>query len=356
VAWWLLVSDHVRVPEPTTIACDESGSEGENLTGSASSVFVHASVSLPKDVAAAGLHELRCLAPSQAAEFKSKQLLANHDALLWFLGSDGPLMGKASAFLVDKDYFVVGKVVDLLVEELAHARGQDIYEGGEARDMAWALYREGRRAFGQAKFASLLSAFNSLMRTTQRSGDKTTVDAFFQVVDEVRLGSTRRNVSEVLALIWQARPHAEEFQAKLIAGPRTLPALDPLVAALPQTIRTWAERTAGPVKVVHDEQALLTPSRVQELVQSLAHPHPDFQHMAAPVSVLSFDLARSHEDPRIMLADLLAGAARVIATDALRGHPDVEVVAAINPYVDVRSSWADVPSWQLLSGRATPGS
>lgn len=149
------------------------------MGGATSSTSGHASVAAGTGDAAAGLAALRTKAPSQAPEFKSKHLLApgRRDALLWMLGPDGPLLGNASVYLVDKDYFVVGEVVDLLVEELTHERGEDLYGNMRARDMAWALHREGERALGGPAWEGLLRAFNSLMRAKQRSGNKTTVDA-----------------------------------------------------------------------------------------------------------------------------------------------------------------------------------
>jgi hypothetical protein len=297
------------------------------------------------------------MAPSQAPEFKSKHLLApaRRDALLWLLGPDGPLVGNASVYLVDKDYFVVGKVVDLLVEELTHERGEDLYGSMRARDMAWALHREGARALGGPAWQGLLGAFNSLMRAKQRSGDKTTVDAFFDEVDRVRLNSTRRRVTEALDLVWQARPHANAFQEGLVESPETLPALDPLVASLAQTVRTWAGPSRRPVRVVHDEQAMLTPERVLDFRMQLARPHPDFERYTERVNVVSVDLVRSEDDPRVMLADLLAGVARVAATGALIRSPDTVLVDALRPYVDVWSLWSDPPSWTALTGRPQPG-
>ena len=152
----------------TAIACDESGSEGENVTGAGHRVFVHASVDFTVAEAVSIVAEVRRLAPSQAPEYKSDQLMsrAGREALAWLLSPNGPLTGRAHAYLVDKDYFV-GKVVDLLVEEVAHAADVDLYADGHARALAWTLHRQGARALGVAEWSLLLGAFNSLMRAKQ---------------------------------------------------------------------------------------------------------------------------------------------------------------------------------------------
>lgn len=101
---------------PTTIVCDESGYEGEKLVGGVTDVFAHASIRLDEETAAACVAELRDRIRSPATMYKANHLLrAKHRAtLLWFLGPDGPLPGNASVFVIDKTYFLITGLVDLL--------------------------------------------------------------------------------------------------------------------------------------------------------------------------------------------------------------------------------------------------
>src|SRR4051794_7080233 len=92
--------------------------------------------------------ELRERTGSRAAELKSDAVLRRPQVVEWLLGPMGPPAGRAAVVLVDKQYFLVAKVVDLLIEELAHSQGEDLYAGDGARRMAWALFREGERALG----------------------------------------------------------------------------------------------------------------------------------------------------------------------------------------------------------------
>ncbi|MDQ3484742.1 MAG: DUF3800 domain-containing protein [Actinomycetota bacterium] len=339
----------------TVIACDESGSEGENLTGAAHRVFVHASTDLTVDEATAVMHGARERAPTQAAELKAEHLLARPDAVGWFLAAGGPLDGRAVAHLVDKQYFVIGKVVDLLVEEVTHAAGIDLYAGGRARKMAWDLHRNGPRAFRTGDWDGLLAAFNSLMRAKQRKGAKTTVDEFFAAVDRLRLVSRRRVVAEVIDVVWTGRVHAEDFQELLAEAPDHPPALDPLIAALAQTARAWSRRTGRPVRVVHDQQAVLTPPRIQSLIDLLWTPHPDLAAYAPRVRVSAIELVDSKDDPRVQVADLLAGTARHLATAALTRAPEHDRAAKLRPFTDPDSLWSDDLSWAVLTDRPSVG-
>ena len=230
-----------------TIACDESGSEGENVTESAHRVFCHGSTDLSAGEAADVIAYARKSLKTQAPELKSEQLLTPRARPLAeeLFAAGGPLDGRCQMNLTDKEYFLVGKVIDLLIVELAYDTGVDLYIGRQSRQLAYDLFREGARALGPEPWEALLRKFNSLMRTTQRSGLKVSVDEFYDALDELKYRARRRKVEDVLVLLARTRPQAEEFQA-LLADPRTVAALDPLLAALPETIRIWHESPARP--------------------------------------------------------------------------------------------------------------
>ncbi|MGW6444332.1 DUF3800 domain-containing protein [Lentzea sp. NPDC055074] len=94
------------------IACDESGSEGEKLVGGVTAVFAHAGVSLSEAEASRCVETLREMIKSPALEYKANHLLRtkNRWVLLWFLGPDGPLAGRARVQLVDKRRFLASRV------------------------------------------------------------------------------------------------------------------------------------------------------------------------------------------------------------------------------------------------------
>ncbi len=337
------------------IACDESGSEGENVTRAAQRVFVHGSVSLGAAEAADLLAEVRMRAPSQAPEYKAQQILRPEavETLAWLLRSE-TLRGRARVYLVDKEYFVVGKVIDLLIEELTNAAGVDLYADGAARDMAWQLHRQGPRALG-GEWDPLLHAFNSLMRISQRKGAKVTVDEFYAQVDRVRLRSHLRVVSQVLDLVWAARRHAEEFQRQLVGSDQMPPALDPLFAAISQTARSWHGQLGCAIELVHDSQSSLTQPRVQAMLASLRRPLPEFARFAAGIPIIGLQQVDSKSDSRVQMADLVAGAARVIAENVLLGRPETRAVL-LHPFVDANSLWSDDGSWSVLTGKNRVGS
>ena len=78
--------------------------------------------------------------------------------------------------------------------------------------------------------------------------------------------------------------------------------MEPLLPALMWAIQTWGARTDS-LTVVHDEQSALTPWRIAEMGARLA---------AQPSGgrLESVHRVDSRDDPRVQVADLLAGLGR----------------------------------------------
>lgn len=151
------------------IACDESGSDGENLTGGNTDVFAHAGVCVSAAAAAGAVREIRDRIRSPASEYKATHLLREkHRSVLgWLLAPGGPLHGRAHVHLTEKAFFVVDRVVDLLLEDPV---------------AAVVLFRAGRRDLGADGWTRFLRAANELLRV--RPG--ASVAGFFGTVDQLR--------------------------------------------------------------------------------------------------------------------------------------------------------------------------
>ena len=100
------------------------------------------------------------------------------------------------------------------------------------------------------------------------------------------------------------------------------PPLEPLVPALAETLLFWSAADWS-VAVVHDEQSALTRDWVAALGTFLAA-----AVSPAPPPLRSFMQVDSRDDPRVQVADLLAGIAR-------RRTPRLDALVA--PYLQARA-------------------
>jgi hypothetical protein len=328
------------------VACDESGFSGTNLLDPNTQVFTHASVHLSPESARRCVEAVRARFPYSATEYKSNQLLRieQRPVLEWFLGPSGPICGRAHVHLTDKTFFVVARVIDLLIGEHTYAASTSLDQDGRSKEMALALYREGPGVVGQGPWLAFLKAFTALLRTKYQRDIGASGDSFMRTVVELQRSDGADRIGEIVKLLSQARPRVDAFQTTLLDDRMTLPPLEPLIPAIVETALYWSDG-GGSVSIVHDEQSALTGRRVSQINKLLVAARPG--RLRQPL--LSVRLVDSRVDHRVQVADFLAGAARRIAADELRGCGDTALTALLRPYVDRHSIWADDASWSGLA-------
>ncbi len=108
------------------------------------------------------------------------------------------------------------------------------------------------------------------------------------------------------------------------AGPLPPKGLDPLEPAILRAVAVWGDAGRVPVAVIHDRQTSLTADRVAAL-------------MAGPGAPASLRFVGSRTDPRVQIADFLAGVATRAVSEQLAGRGDAALLDLLAPYVDPES-------------------
>jgi hypothetical protein len=294
------------------IACDESGFSGTNLLDPATPVITHASVDLSAAEAIELIAELRSDLRFSPHEFKSGQFLRGSgagDGLDWLVAV---LHGRANVHLIDKQFFLTTRIVDLLLAEPSYAAGTRLSR--DRRPAALAVYRARHSAANT--WGEFLAAFVGLVRLKRRRPDGRPVERFFQARDALLREGIGAPAEEVLHQLSPA--HVQAVLTRLIDDDRSIPPpLEPLLPALAETVLSWSGGHRR-VLVIHDEQSALTADRLTRLQQVLANyagvspaDAGGADLLAAGVSPLAgLVMVDSRDDPRVQVADLLAGMAR----------------------------------------------
>ncbi|WP_346075219.1 MULTISPECIES: DUF3800 domain-containing protein [Actinomycetes] len=314
------------------VACDESGSDGENLTGGNTEVFAHASVALPVDVAAECVREIRHRIRSPAEEYKANHLLREkHRAVLeWLLAEAGPIHGHAHVELTEKAYLVVERTVELLLGDTAEAGP---------------LYRWGPGAFGARGWREFLRAANRLLRVRPDGDPLPVVDQFFRTIDTLTRAGPGTEAARILRRLSAARAGADAYRERVRAAPPLFPVLNPLFPAIRRTAARWS---AGgvPVTLVHDQQNALTPGRIAAIVQGARRDG---------IALDGVRLVDSRADARVQIADFLAGVARRITSDQLAQGGDPFLISALRPYIGEGVPTGPVPESDGPAARGNSG-
>jgi hypothetical protein len=154
------------------------------------------------------------------------------------------------------------------------------------------------------------------VRIKRRHPDHWTVERFFQARDAlVRDGLGAPAEAGLNGL---SPAHVRAVLTRLSDDDRSIPPpLEPMLPALAETVLSWSDGQRR-VLVIHDEQSALTADRLTRLQQVLANdggPSPasadEAGALPAGVSPLAgLVMVDSRDDPRVQVADLLAGVAR----------------------------------------------
>jgi len=285
------------------IACDESGFSGTNLLHTDTPVITHASVDLRVREAVGLIAALRSGFRFSPNEFKSGQFLRGPgagEALEWFLAA---LSGRAHVHLVDKEYFLVTRIVDLFLAEPSYAAGTRLTQ--DHRVAALAVYRAGRSA--GSDWGVFLATFVELVRIKRRHRpDRRTVERFFRARDALLRNGLGAQAEDVLDGLGPTR--VEAILTRLSENDRSIPPpLEPMLPALAETVLFWSGGQRQ-VLVIHDEQSALTAGRLRRLQQVLAGVAGQSPAGVSPLAGLV--MVDSRDDPRVQVADVLAGVAR----------------------------------------------
>jgi Protein of unknown function (DUF3800) len=320
------------------IACDESGFSGGNLVGGGHSpVFAHASVHIEPETAGELIQHLRREIGARGdGEYKSPEILRprRRPVVLWLLGPSSPIYGNAHVHLTNTRFFVLARMVDVLLSGHHPIRGiacpgRNPY----TRPMALALYRSGEQSYGAASWQDFLSLSANLFRINNRWLPKTPVQLFYAAVEAMVQTDAADDVSQVMSLLKSTRPIAEATRASHLQNPKLTPLMEPLIPALNRTVHHWGS-DAATLSVVHDEQSALTPERISDIATAFAARYPGHQ-------LSDVRLVDSSREARVQIADFVAGIARRLAADELEGGADPEIMALLDPLVDHESVWGD---------------
>jgi Protein of unknown function (DUF3800) len=330
-----MLGEDVIAARQIEIACDESGFSGGNLVGGQNQVFAHASVRIePSDARRLVDNLLRQIGARGSGEYKAAELLrARHRPVLeWLLGPSSPIRGNAYVHLTDTRFFVLARVLDVLLGGETVSGTSCPGQNARTREMAITLYRSGENNYGTHRWQEFLTLAANILRTNNRWLPKTPIPMFYAAVDALAQTEIEVDVHKVMALLQSTQRIAEAARASHLQNPKLTPLLEPLIPALTRAVHFWAA-DADEIFVVHDEQSALTPERIADIAGTFAASRPGRQ-------LIDVRLVDSRSDARVQLADFVAGIARRLASDELNDRQDAELRALLGPFIGSESVWA----------------
>jgi hypothetical protein len=319
------------------IAFDEAGNTGEDLLNNEQPVFTLASVWIETDVAEA-------LAAYKGKELHFRSARKSHDgraAILRVLTDPALSPETVRVTAIHKAFSVVAKMVDLLVEPLAASTGYDLYAGG-----------------AHIALSNLLFATLPVML-----GDEAASRVFESFVVMCREPTKERRASFVLTLGEAARcadGRAEEHLKLLAAGTAVgafggsgIPDLDPAPPSLMALAHSWAADGES-FAILHDDrpELLRWEPYLARFWPGSAEPETfilyDGRSLTYPLPVTGLAVAASHTDPRLQIADVVAGSLQFVLNAQLGIGSDPVFAATLRHETPLLSWLVDGIVWPSL--------
>jgi len=303
-----------------TVAFDESGNTGQLLTDPAQPVMTVASVRLSEDDAQVIVDVARRKLRGRPKELHFKRMWAypsGQAAVLAMLDPATLSLERVKVCVTHKRFMTVGKMVDVLVEEMAFRNGHDLYSNGFAPNFANLLYWVTPVLADEGAFDATLEAFVDMARRR----DQDALKRFYRQLTELTDSCRDPKLREYLGMLVDTRTVASDLLTDDYTDAMR-DVLDPAVPVLVQLCRQWGEEL-GSFQVLHDA------SRVIASWESTLHrlgeiPDPARPDRRMPTLLIAPRLVfgDSRDYAALQVADVVAGATRHWLTAELNERQD----------------------------------
>ncbi|WP_398661229.1 hypothetical protein [Streptomyces misionensis] len=204
-----------------------------------------AGVHLPDDLAASIVGEVRGQLPPNLREPKYTSLAGSSRGRKSLMNAFSRLPeGSVQTYLIDKRFMVVTKMVDVIVEPMAHRDGYNLYEGKETLALANMLHLAGPVMGDADAYDRMLHAFVNWVR------QKAITDELYAAVAALKASAKDQQFAEYVEILEYCRSIADETAAEIASGGHR-DELDPAIPSL-YCLATTFGQTLGKFRLVHD--------------------------------------------------------------------------------------------------------
>lgn len=287
----------------TRLYIDECGYTGEDLFNPEQPIFCLASTAFPEDKC----QELKkkYFSKVKAQELKHSRLVkypAQQEMVIDFLTDLVSETDSVKYVVVHKRFVLLTKMVDLIVEPLAHEDGIDLYKDGFNIAYSNILYYVIRSRAGEAFFLSMIKNFQQMMRDRSLPA----YEAFFRPFFDRQFPKSLEDL-----LIFFKASHIKHGPSILDRMP--LNSLDIAFAETFTLVSIWSSSLEGDIVLVHDKSSPMAKNKaIWERVVSPEVPEKvvgyDRRKWHFPIRVVRTDLADSKDFAGLQIVDILAGA------------------------------------------------
>jgi hypothetical protein len=286
------------------VYCDEAGNTGAALLDKAQPVFVLSSLDYSNQEAT---ELLACVESSQGGEAKFTSLKKSERGktkLIEFFAQSSLAPHRVKTTVFHKQYMVITKAVDIIVEPLAHYDGIDLYERGVNIALANLHFFATPVYCGRDRFDQFIESFVAMIRKK----DNASIEQFFYWVRQLHSLCIDEEYRSMLAPFLVAERSIGEILENI-----DYLTLDPAIPSFFNHCVAWGEQYGAEFDVLHDESKPLYKERdTLRLFMDKTIPATeigfDRRKFVFPLKAKSLDFGNSRMFRQLQMADLVASA------------------------------------------------
>lgn len=295
---------------------DESGNTGPNLLDRSQPVFTLASCSFTIQDAEQ-LLKLTGSRSTHEVHFKRlRRRKSGQDGILRLMSSELLTASNIQISLFNKDFMVVTKIVDILIEYMMHCNGDDLYLNGRNIALSNMLYYCLPVFCNPDAVENMYKYFVAMIKSQTTDS----IEQFYNSVINLKIGLIDKKYERNINLILDTKKYA--FNA-LKHIDKT--AMDPSIPALFGHCINWGEIYPSGFDIVHDD------SQPVEKQKSMFLKYMDWtkdeielgydrRKFKLPLKAMSLNFSQSHLHPQLQVADIIASSFAHWASGICRGE------------------------------------
>jgi hypothetical protein len=285
------------------VVFDESGNTGADLLNSDQPTFVLASCDFSVDEAEALLRNVSDDRSNELKLSRIKKSAIGRKGIIRFLSD--PLLRKerAKVFYFHKKYMALSKIIDLLVENLAHRDGVDLYKNGGNIAVSNFHYYCIPAYYGEVLFHQMLSSFVRMFRERTAVSINYFYDTIVSLYEQCQDTDFKPMLLPIVA--------SSEIIIDVLHHNK-ISALDPAIPAFFAHSTVWGEQYGAYFKILHDEsKPIAREQETLEQLMDLTGPYEkigyDRRTFEFPIRSDGIEFGDSKADSRLQVADLISG-------------------------------------------------
>lgn len=284
------------------IYLDESGNTGHNIIDLDQPIFTLAGTLHTKLESERLLSLLNCNSPIEAHFKKLRKTKSGQEGIIRLLENRLINSDLVRVELINKDYMITGKIVDILIESSMHFEGHDLYIDGKniALTNMWHICMP--YFCGQSNVHTMKTAFIEMIR---KQGT-TEINSFYDCIEQMKHACSDEKFKSSIDLITSTKKHIARILKTIDKS-----ALDPSIPALFNQCVLWGNIYPKGIKLIHDDSKPVEQQQeflklFMNLTKKEIEIGYDRRKFKLPLKVLSLSFSSSHLHPQIQVADIIS--------------------------------------------------